>query len=127
MRILIADGQSKVRFALRVLLDRQPGIKVVGEVVCARDLLTEADVADPDLVLLDWELSGLTAVGSLSALREIRPNLYVVVLSGRSEARQSALDAGADAFVSKIDPPERLLATIGECACGQRRAKETEQ
>ena len=38
-----------------------------------------------------------------------------VALSGRPEERQVALDAGVDAFVSKADPPERLLATIDDC------------
>jgi DNA-binding NarL/FixJ family response regulator len=40
------------------------------------------------------------------------PNLLVVVLSGRPEVRREALAAGADAFVSKVDPPERLLAAL---------------
>jgi DNA-binding response OmpR family regulator len=65
------------------------------------------------LVLLGWELPGLPAVDSLLALRQIRSDLMVIALSGRPEARQVALDAGANAFVSKSDPPERLLAAIG--------------
>ena len=115
MRVLIADGQSKVRFALRVLLERQPELKVVGEVVYAQDLLAQVQTTNPDLVLLGWELSGLAAIGSLPALRKVHSDLFVIALSGRSEARRAALDAGADAFVSKIDPPERLLAAIADC------------
>jgi DNA-binding NarL/FixJ family response regulator len=124
MRILIADGQSKVRFALRVLLERQPGLKVVGEAAHAQDLLAQAEATQPELVLLGWELSGLAQAGSLSDLRQACPNLHVIALSGRPEARQVALDAGADAFVSKIDPPERLLAAIGACEREQRETKE---
>ncbi|MGD9099116.1 MAG: response regulator transcription factor [Anaerolineae bacterium] len=124
MRILIADGQSKVRFALQVLLERQPGLEVVGEAVYAQDLLAQAEATQPELVLLSWELSCLAQVGSLSALRQACPDLRVIALSGRPEARQAALDAGADAFVSKIDPPERLLAAIGACEREQREAKE---
>ncbi len=48
----------------------------------------------------------------LPALRERRPNLPVIALSGRLEARQMALDAGVDAFVSKGEPPEQLLTTL---------------
>jgi DNA-binding NarL/FixJ family response regulator len=124
VRVLIADGQPKVRFALRKLLERQPGLEVVGEVVQARDLLTQAEASSPDLVLLSWELPGLAAVGSLSALREACPALSVIALSGRSEARRAALDAGADAFVSKTDPPERLLAAIGSCWAGSANGME---
>jgi DNA-binding NarL/FixJ family response regulator len=112
MRILLADAQSKVRFALRVLLERQPGMHIVGEVVNAESLLAQAKTLPCDLVLLSWELPGLAAVGSLSALRLIRPDLPVIALSGWPEARRASLDAGADAFVSKGDPPEQLLAAI---------------
>ena len=67
------------------------------------------------LVLLDWELPGLEADGLLPTLRELCPRLKVIALSGRPEARHAALDAGVDAFVSKGDPPERLLAAVNDC------------
>jgi CheY-like chemotaxis protein len=66
----------------------------------------------PDLILLDWELPGLPKIGSMTGLQNVYPNLLVIVLSGRPEVRQKALAAGADAFVSKADPPERLLAVL---------------
>lgn len=124
MRILLADNQPKVRFALRVLLERQVGFEIVGEIDDAENLLAQAEVTDPDLVLLSWELPGLPAVDPLAALREVCPDLLVIALSGRLKARQAALDAGADAFVSKSDPPERLLTAIAECGCEQYRTKE---
>jgi len=112
MRILLADDQARVRFALRTLLERQQGLQVVGEATDAEDLLDQTAKTAPDLVLLDWELPGLAAVGSLPALRQVGPDLFVIALSGRPEAFRTALDAGVDAFVSKMDPPERLLAAI---------------
>jgi DNA-binding NarL/FixJ family response regulator len=115
MRILVADDQPKVRFALRVLLERQPGLKVVGEAADAGDLLAQMETACPDLVLLAWELPGL-AVDLLTALRRVCPDLFVIALSGRLEVRRAALDAGADAFVYKCDPPERLLTAIADCS-----------
>jgi len=112
MHILVADDQPTVRFALRVLLERQPGLNVVGEVANAEDLLTQVEAICPDLVLLGWELPGLAAKSTISALRKTCPRLPVIALSGRPEARRAALDAGADIFVSKGDPPERLLVAI---------------
>jgi len=115
MEILLADNQPKVRFGLRVLLERQPGLKVVGEATNAEDLLAQMEAGCPDLVLLDWELPGLAGGDLLSALRGVCPDLLVIVLSGRTEVRRAALAAGADAFVYKCDPPERLLAAIKDC------------
>ena len=117
MRILLADSQYKVRFALRVLLERQPGVVVVGEATDAEDLLVQSSEICPDMVLLAWELPGLASTDHLAALREACPDLCLVALSGRPEARRQALEAGVDAFVSKADPPERLLATIRSSPC----------
>jgi len=112
MDILLAD-ELKVRLALRVLLEQTAGLAVVGEASNAQDLFAQADAKHPDLVLLDWTLPGLHDDGALRTLRRICPDVSVIVLSGRPEARSPALAAGADAFVSKVDPPERLLAAIG--------------
>jgi DNA-binding NarL/FixJ family response regulator len=118
MRVLLADNQPKVRFALRALIEQRLGFQVIGEAVDASDLLAQANAACPDLVLLDWKLRGLAAVDLVPALRRVCPNAYVIALSGQSEARRAALDAGADAFISKTDSPERLLAVIDSRAFG---------
>ncbi len=115
MRILIADDQDQVRFALRVLLGKQPGLQVVAEARDGPELSAQLWDAAPDLILLDWELPGLAEAGGLPALRQACPGLQVVALSSRAGAPKIALAAGADAFVSKGDPPERLLAVIRRC------------
>jgi DNA-binding NarL/FixJ family response regulator len=134
MLILLADDQPKVRFGLRVLLERQSGFTIAEEADNAEDLLAKAQATHPDLILLGWELPGLDRGDALSTLRQACPKPIVIALSGRPEARQAALKAGADAFVSKADPPERLLATINGCcnnprlaqkaSCSQSRAQE---
>ena len=118
MRILLADPQAKVRFALRVLLERRPELEVVGEAACAEDLLSLAAASCPDLVLLEWSVAGVMAEGLLVALRSACPGVGVIVLSGRPEAREAALAAGADSFVSKGHPPEHLLKAIVHCCHG---------
>lgn len=123
MRILLADGRSQVRFALSALLKLRPGLTVVGEAASAEDLLAQAAAVCPDLLLLDWRLPNEKATDMLPALRRICPRAYVIALSARPEARQAALAAGVDAFVSKGDPPEQLLAAID---CYQSRSPNLE-
>ncbi len=115
MRVLLADDQAKVRSALRLLLEQEPGLSVVGEAVEAGDLLVQVKATCPDLLLLDWELPGRPMTEVLSTLRRLCPHLTVIALSGRPEARRLALEAGVDAFISKGDPPERLLAAVNDC------------
>lgn len=114
MHVLIADDQPRVRFALRVMLEKQLELHIAAEVADAQSLLTRLQDEQPDAVLLDWQLPGLAQIGSVPALYEIDPELTVIVFSGRPEARQAALDAGATAFVSKIDPPEMVLNVLRE-------------
>ena len=119
VRILLADDRFSVRLALRTLLERQAGVQVVGEAANSAALLSQVQAACPDLVLLDWNLSDVAAGELLPALRDLCPGLPVIVLSGQPEVRRAALTAGADAFVSKADRPERLLAALRSA----RRAK----
>jgi DNA-binding NarL/FixJ family response regulator len=112
MRILLADHESNVRYGLRVLLEERPEFEVVGEAADAQDLLAQIEAACPDLVLLSWELPGLAGADLLPTLWSVCDDLYVIVLSGRPEASQVILDAGANAFISKGESPEQLLAAI---------------
>jgi len=112
MRVLIADEQQKIHFALRLLLEREPGLSVVGEAEDLKSLITQIEISHPDMVLLDWELPNTNRENALHSMRKVYPNVDVIVLSGRPEAKKAALAAGANAFISKGDPPERLLAAM---------------
>jgi DNA-binding NarL/FixJ family response regulator len=127
MRILLADEQPKVRFAIHVLLGPRAELEVVGEATDAEELLAQLTMSDPDVVILDWRLPGLEEVGSITTLKKNSPGIYVIVLSGRPELGQAALDAGADEFVSKIDPPEHLLSSMDRCQAylNHKQAKMT--
>jgi DNA-binding NarL/FixJ family response regulator len=116
MHVLLADDQAKVRSAMRLLFEQDPDIEVIGEAVDATGLLDWVGAVCPDMVLLDWELPGGAGEELLSAIRASCSLTSVVALSGRPEARPAALDAGADAFVSKGDPPERLIEAVRACA-----------
>lgn len=117
IKICVADGQTRVRFGLRILLEQQPGWKVTGEVTDTKELLEKVNEDCPDLVLLDWDLHGTPKQILLPHLREIHPGLRIVVLSGRPEMQRIAMLAGADAFASKADSPEKLLSLIRDITC----------
>jgi len=130
MRILLADNQSRVRFALSSLLEEQPGLVVVGEAADCQAFLAQVKAAGPDLALIDWDLPGMAGFDLLAALHRICPGLHVIALSSRPEAEQEALAAGAWAFVSKAGPPEPLLAAIQSaqdlCEGGSRDESEAQ-
>jgi DNA-binding NarL/FixJ family response regulator len=112
MLVLIADDQAEVRSAMRLLLEQQGSIEVVGEARNAALLVALVCRIHPDVVLLDWELPGLPAGELVEALRDIEPEIRVVALSGQPEAAASAIDSGADTFACKCDPPEIMLEAL---------------
>jgi len=116
VRITLADERSKVRFALRALLQRQADLEVVGEAASAQELIALVEHDCTDLILIDCELPGRELPDLLCTLRGTCPDTMIIALSGRVDARQWAQNAGVDAFVSKGDPPERLLSAIQSCA-----------
>ena len=112
MRILLAEHHHKVARALRTLLAEKTEHVVIGEAVDWRGLIAQAEKTDPELVLLDWGLPGRSGNSSLSDLPPQACRPRVIVLSSRSEVKEKALKAGADAFVSKSDSPEKLLDAL---------------
>jgi len=114
MEICIADNQTRVRYGLRVLLEQQAGWNVVSEAASANELIECVRCDFPDVVLLDWDLPGMPIRALLESLREAYSEILVISLSGRNELRQAALEAGADAFASKAEPPDILIRLIGQ-------------
>ena len=112
MHILSADDQPTVRSAIRLLLEHQPDAYVVEEAANAQELLNHVGNCCPDVLLLDWELPGLTPEKLLATLHTFYPHLFTIVLDSKPQTRQIALLAGANEFVSKNEPPEKLLAAI---------------
>jgi CheY-like chemotaxis protein len=113
MRALVADDEAVVRSALRLFLEQHFGAQVLSEAWEAGELLAGVERSCPDLLLLDWGLPRLDAIEMLPVMRGRCPNMKIVVLNGRPEARRAALEGGADAFVSKGGSPEELLAALG--------------
>ncbi len=112
MRIIIADDMPKVRGALQLLLGQQPNLSVIGEISRAAELVNRVQVLHPDLLLLDWELAGKDTPQLLAQLRHLDYRFFVIALSSQPEARDAALAAGADGFISKSETPEHVLDTL---------------
>lgn len=112
VRILVAESRPEVRSALRLLIEQDEVMVVTTEAAKVEELLRQVRIACPDVVLLDCDLPGIRVSEVMPQLRSICPAVQVVALCTRPEMRGAVLSAGADAFVCKTEPPERLLAIL---------------
>ncbi len=123
IRVLIADDDPRVRHALRALIESASGVLVVGEVGSADDLLECDRTLDPGIILLDLILSDKEE--RLDLLRNLgQEGRSVVAISVRGGLRQSALDAGACAFVEKGATPDVVLQALYVAAAQQREFRK---
>jgi DNA-binding NarL/FixJ family response regulator len=112
MRLFIADANRELRMGLLMLLHQEAGVVVVGIAVRARGLVDQVAASKPDVVLLDWELPDQPGADVLAELKTLEGLPEIIVLSVHPEAESAARSAGADAFVTKTKPPDRLMAIL---------------
>jgi len=109
MRVLLADQHPDVRLALALLLNKEPGVSIVGGVSETEGLLALARSARPDIVVLDRDLPGSRAEDVLRSLRNLNRPLKILLLNASDSPATHAQLTNTDAIVSKNDAPEILL------------------
>lgn len=119
-RVYIADAKTEERSALRlVLLDMK--MDVVGEAANWVTTLVQAPTRRTDILLIDWDLLPISPTAALDTIRKACPAVLVIILISHLDARQqAALSAGADAFISKGESPQRVAERLRSVAEGIR-------
>ncbi len=112
MRIILADKNPVSLWALKTLLLETPEIEVIGDANDNDSLISQVAVNVPELILVDMELPGDAIEDLITNLHSYSPKPIVLVMSAKQENARYVLHAGADAFVSKSDDPDWLLATL---------------
>ncbi len=111
-RVFIADAKSEERSALRLLL-LDLKMEVVGEAADWATTLAQIPSSHIDILMVDWDLLPSEPNEALKELRKACPAALVIVLISPLDARQqAALSAGADAFISKGEMPERMAERL---------------
>jgi DNA-binding NarL/FixJ family response regulator len=122
IRVLVVDDELRVRKGLRMQLELEPDLTVVGEAEDGLAAMMLATALKPDVVVMDLRMPGLDGFGATQNLRGLEHAPEVVVLSLHDDAcsRALAAAAGAAQFVGKHEPGECLLLAIREAAGGRR-------
>ena len=118
IRVLIVDGQEQVRRGLRMRLNIEPDLDIVGETGKAGEAFDLAQTLIPDVIVVDIEMRGDEGATLVKRLRTAAPTAAVVALTLHSDngTRARAEEAGAQAFLEKGGGGADLLQAIRQLA-----------
>src|SRR5574341_48060 len=121
IKILIVDDHLLVRTGLRMLIENEPDMKVVGQASNRAEALAAAKSGKPDLILLDIDLGHENGLDFLSELTNALPGVHVLVLTGLRdiESHRRAARLGAAGVVPKEHAAEVLLKAIKKVHAGE--------
>jgi YesN/AraC family two-component response regulator len=112
IQVLIVDDQPRARQGMRALIATCPEVESIQEAANGREAILRIEESRPDVVLMDVlmpEMDGLEATRLIKARWD---EIKIIVLSMYDEYANEAKAAGADAFITKGEPAERLLAVL---------------
>ena len=120
-RVYIADAKTEERSALRLVL-QDLRMDIAGEASDWATTLMLMPVSRTDILLVDWDLLPNSPTSALDTLRKACPAAIIIILISHLDARQqAALSAGADAFISKGESPDRVAERLRSVAAGIRK------
>ena len=114
--IYLCDDVPELRQLLRIVLEEDPELRVVGEAGDAETGIEEIAELQPDVVLLDLSMPGLDGLEALPLIRRAAPDTAVIVFSGFTEERMASLvlERGAARYIEKGEPLEEVRRAVRE-------------
>ena len=121
IRVILADDHTLVRAGIRTLLEKLPGVEVVGEAVDGREALQLAKQHLPDVVLMDISMAGLNGLEAAARMTKDFPSVRVLMLSmhNNEEYYLRALKAGAAGYLLKKAATAELATALQRVARGE--------
>jgi len=121
IRLMLVDDHEVVRSGLRMLLEGEPDVEIVGEFGLAKEALASLESLRPDVVVMDIGLPDLSGIDAAREVKRLREETAVVALTIHEDEEYffKMLDAGASGYVPKRAAPEELLTAIRAAAVGE--------
>jgi DNA-binding NarL/FixJ family response regulator len=120
LRILIGDDHATVRQGLKLLIDSQPDMGVVGEAADGDGVLKQAEALKPDVIVIDISMPGMNGLIATRTLKRAQPHVSIVALTRHDDETylDELLRAGASGYVLKQSAPIEFLQAIRVAAAG---------
>ena len=120
LRVVLADDHVTVRHGLKLLIDSQADMKVVGEASDGEAAIRQALELKPDVVVMDISMPGMNGLSATRALKKVQPGARIITLTRHADDAylQELLRAGVSGYVLKRSAPTELLHAIRGVAAG---------
>jgi DNA-binding NarL/FixJ family response regulator len=114
VRVLLVDDHQIMRQGLRALLEREPGIEIVGDAADGRKALELVSSLSPDVVVMDVAMPDLNGIEATRQIKAINKHVKVLALSAHGDKRYvlHMLDAGASGYTLKITAHDELVRAV---------------
>ena len=114
LRVLIADDHTLFRYGMQGLLSTQPDIEVVGEATTGEEALALAGELQPDVVLMDIKMPGVSGIEATRRVLEDHPHIHILMVTMFEDDASvfTAMRAGARGYVLKDAPKDDVLSAI---------------
>ncbi len=121
IRLLLVDDHAVVRSGLRMLLESESDVEIIGEAGTAHEALESAKTLQPDVILMDIGLPDMSGIEATRELKRRFPGIFIVALTIHEDKEYffKMLEAGAAGYVPKRAAPEELLTAIRSAAKGE--------
>jgi two-component system response regulator NreC len=119
---MLVEDHETVRQGLRLLIERESDLEVVAEASDGAAAIDRAQLEQPDVVVMDLSMTGVSGLVATRRLKELRPDLAIVCLTRHADKAflQESLRAGASGYVLKQSPHAELLRAIRAVACSRQ-------
>ena len=120
-RLLLVDDHAVVRSGLRMLLENERDVEIIGEAATAAEALEAALRLKPNVILMDIGLPDMSGIDATREIKKRCPELFIVALTIHEDEEYffKMLEAGASGYVPKRAAPEELVTAIRAAATGQ--------
>lgn len=121
IKVLLADQHAVLRHGLRLILQEDPGLKVIGEAATGREAIAQTTALTPNIVLMDLNFPDMDGPETILQIRRSRPETQVLILtvSNRSEDMLAACKAGARGYLLKSVGGGDVIQAIYQVTAGQ--------
>ncbi len=121
IRVLVADDHGIVRKGLRFLLDRQPGMEVIGEAAEGSEAVRLSEELTPNVVIMDVAMPHLNGIDAVTQILKNNPNIGIVMLSMHADEAYlgRALSAGAKGYLLKDSAEADVVSAVQAVAQGR--------